>query len=149
MRIGSRPPEADAPLIVDADAVLPAPVPPELLEPVARWDPEVVQGHGCVELPQLAEGDSLHLRPQLPDRLSIEQSLRVSIAEGPNHGGMITPRVISGKDGAGVGLTKCASAAGLHPPATQHLTNLGCTHQPVTAEYARRCRRGLGRFHGV
>jgi len=105
MRIGSGPPEADAPLIVDADAVLPAPVPPELFEPVARRDAEVVQGHGCVELPQLAEGDSLHLRPQLPDRLSIEQPLRVSIAEGPNHGGMITPRVISGKDGAGVGLT--------------------------------------------
>jgi hypothetical protein len=34
-------------------------------------------------------------------------------------------------------LTKCASAAGLHPPATQHLHNLGCTHQPVRAESAR------------
>ena len=105
MRIGSRPPEADAPLIVHADAVLPASVAPELLEPVARRDAEVVESHGRVELPQLAQGDPLHIRPQLPDRLPIEQPLRVTVAEALNHEGMITRRVISGKDGAGAGLT--------------------------------------------
>jgi len=41
-------------------------------------------------------------------------------------------------------LAKCASAAGLHPPSTQHLHHRNCTHQPVPAEDARRCRRGLG-----
>jgi hypothetical protein len=39
------------------------------------------------------------------------------------------------------GLTKCASAAGLRPPATQRLHYLSCTHQPLSAVGARRCRR--------
>jgi hypothetical protein len=34
-------------------------------------------------------------------------------------------------------LTKCASAAGAHPPAIQHLPYLGSTRHPVPAEDAR------------
>jgi hypothetical protein len=41
--------------------------------------------------------------------------LGVPVAEAPNHEGIITRRVTSGKGTAGVGLTKCASAAGRLP----------------------------------
>jgi hypothetical protein len=48
-RAGSGPSKADAPLLVDPDAVLPRSVAAELFEPIARRNHEVAQRVGCVE----------------------------------------------------------------------------------------------------
>ncbi len=54
VRVAAAPSETDPPLVVDSDAVLPAPVALERLQPVARRYAQVVQALGGVELNQLA-----------------------------------------------------------------------------------------------
>lgn len=49
------PVKADAPLVIDANTVLPRPVAFELLEAVARGNPEIVQGFGGVDRDQFAQ----------------------------------------------------------------------------------------------
>jgi hypothetical protein len=53
------PTEADAPLLVHPDAVVPATVSAELLQSVARWDPRVVEGLRRVQYQQLAQRRAL------------------------------------------------------------------------------------------
>jgi hypothetical protein len=43
-RAGGCPPQADAPLLVDPDAVLAGPSAAQLLQPITRWDPHVFEG---------------------------------------------------------------------------------------------------------
>lgn len=52
------PPEADTPLIIDSDTVLPRPITAQTLEPVARRNPEVIQMTRRINLTQLAQRDA-------------------------------------------------------------------------------------------
>src|SRR5437867_4428451 len=54
-----RPPEADAPLLVDANAVGVGAVALELLQPVARRDSKVSEVVGGIQDQELAEGGAL------------------------------------------------------------------------------------------
>ena len=83
--IGILPAETDPPLVVDPDAVLPRPIAFELLEPVTRWNPEVLKGFGSVERDQLPEHDPAEFGGIVPDRLALEQARRVPVAEGLDH----------------------------------------------------------------
>ena len=49
VRVAFAPREADPPLVVDANAVLPDPISAELLQAVAGWDARVVEGFGSVD----------------------------------------------------------------------------------------------------
>jgi hypothetical protein len=51
--------EADAPLVVDSDAVLSLAITVQLLETVARWDSQIVDVLGGVEDQELTIGNSL------------------------------------------------------------------------------------------
>ena len=53
-----RPPEADTPLIIDSNTVLPRTITAQTLEPVARRDPEVFQTTHGVNPTQLAQRDA-------------------------------------------------------------------------------------------
>ena len=76
--------EADAPLIVDADAELAAPIALEGLELVVRWDPEEFQLARRVDLLKLAHRDALDVgEPRHTP--SLEQGLRVPATEGLDH----------------------------------------------------------------
>ena len=80
-----RPPEADPPLVVDPDAVLPLAVTPQRFEAVAGRD---TQGHQCsggVDLQQLASRDPLDV-PEPDDGPAVEQGLGISAGEGADHG---------------------------------------------------------------
>ena len=110
--VASYPPEADPPLIVDPDAVLPGSLSAQLLQAIPGRHAEVVQADRRVELPQLAQRHALNVRAQLTHRLAVKQPLGSPVAETVNHGGMITRRVTICKAAAGVGLTNRASAAG-------------------------------------
>lgn len=59
------PAEADSPLIVDADAVLPRAVPAQRLQAISRRDAEVCKGDGVVEHSELAARARLNILGQL------------------------------------------------------------------------------------
>jgi hypothetical protein len=59
--VGSDPAEADAPLIVDADAVLADPVPGHFLKAVGWRDSEVEEAGCGIEHDELTQGDSLKI----------------------------------------------------------------------------------------
>jgi hypothetical protein len=77
LRPSVRPPEADAPLLVDADAERTSPIPFELLKPVSGRHPQIIERLGGVEDEQLSQGGTLYLlvelarSPSLPDPLSL------------------------------------------------------------------------------
>jgi len=52
---GGSPSEAEAPLLVDADAVLPGTIAGQLLEAVTWWDPEITEGLGGIEDQEFAQ----------------------------------------------------------------------------------------------
>lgn len=83
-RIRVGPAEADAPLIVDSNAVLSFAVTPQSLETVARNSPEIRKGGrrmNLIELPFRNRGNALELSTELAP----EHLLRVPIAERSNH----------------------------------------------------------------
>lgn len=85
MSIAIPPLEADAPLVVDSDAVLACPVASELLQPVPRRDGEVQEAIGCVKDEELAQGRPEDLRGQSAGPLAPEERLRVGIGKAPDH----------------------------------------------------------------
>jgi hypothetical protein len=74
------PAEADSPLVVNANAVLSAPVTTKFLEPVARWHAQVVQILGAIEHLKLPFGLYLE-RPELPRGTAAEKLFRISRRE--------------------------------------------------------------------
>ena len=58
------PREADAPLLIDADRVLPIAVSFECLEPVGRGHPEIVESFCIVQKAQFPKGHALDCRRQ-------------------------------------------------------------------------------------
>jgi hypothetical protein len=84
------PSKANPKLIIDADAVLPLPVRLQRLEPIAGWDPEVLQDVGLVQLVQSTPGSSPEVRrTDLGSRLGpcgVEDVLGASVAERLDHG---------------------------------------------------------------
>jgi hypothetical protein len=97
VRIAGVPPETDAPLVIDPNAVLARSVAHQLLQPVARRDPEVGEFHGGVQLPQLPQGDPLQGDRQTPYGLPVEQASRIPVTEASDHRGIVTRRVIMRK----------------------------------------------------
>ena len=60
--LSADPAEAEAVLVVDADAVLPLAVALQCLEPVTRRQPKVVERGGCLQLGEFAQGGLLDRR---------------------------------------------------------------------------------------
>ena len=59
------PAEANAPLIIDADAVLSAAVPFQRFKMITRRNPEVFKPAGDLQLPQLSPGDGGYIHKPL------------------------------------------------------------------------------------
>jgi hypothetical protein len=79
------PPEADAPLIVDADAVLAGSIAPQLLQPITRRHPEILEALGGIELGELAQHDPVDDRRKPPARRPREETLGLTVGEAPDH----------------------------------------------------------------
>lgn len=79
------PTKADAPLIIDADAVLACSVSLEFLEAVARWHSQVLELIGRVHQAQLAQHESVQLCREASNGFAAKESLRVPIGEALDH----------------------------------------------------------------
>ena len=75
------PPEADTPLIIDSDTVLSCSITAQMLEPVARRNPEVFQTTRSINLAQLAQRDAHDARIEGRNRLPRKQPLSLVILE--------------------------------------------------------------------
>ena len=73
--------EADTPLIIDSDTVLPRTVTAQTLEPVARRNPEVFQTTRSINLAQLAQRDASDAWVERRNRLPRKQVLSLTIPE--------------------------------------------------------------------
>jgi len=62
MSISATPSKTDSPLVVDTDAVLPASVPRQFLQPVCRWNPEIIQLLGRIDHDQFPQHTSVEAR---------------------------------------------------------------------------------------
>lgn len=71
-----RPTEADSPLIIDPNAVLPLTVAPQSLQAIARRNAQVIEASGDLELPQLATSDGRDAL-KAPDTLSTREGFGV------------------------------------------------------------------------
>ncbi len=98
MGVSAGPAEANTPLLVDADAMLPRPIAAELLEVVCGRNAKVEKAGGRVEQEKLAESDSQKLGRQPTDPLPLEETFGIPVAEATNHAHIITRRVTIGKD---------------------------------------------------
>ncbi len=79
------PPETDAPLIVDTNAVLALAFAFQGLQPISRWHAQIVENPGVVQHAELAPGDSLDLRWQPFSVLTPQDQFRLSVSEIPYH----------------------------------------------------------------
>ena len=93
-----RPLEADAPLLVDADAVGARPVALELLESVSRGDAQIIERLGGVEDEQLAQRGALGALVEPAHPLTPPDPLSLSVRERSQHTiPSITRSVMNGK----------------------------------------------------
>lgn len=84
-RVAILPFEADAPLLIDADAVLASAVALECLELIRWGDHQIAQIRSAVEVLQLLARALLNLAVEALHECPSEYRLRVFVLEGPNH----------------------------------------------------------------
>jgi hypothetical protein len=85
IRISILPLETDAPLIVDANAVLAGTVAFQLLEAIAGWNAEILKGFRGVNRDELPQHGALQLARIAANGLATEQRFRVPIPEALDH----------------------------------------------------------------
>ena len=85
VRVAVLPPEADAPLIVDANTVLPGAIPFQLLQAISGRDAEVLELLCGVHEAELPEQRTLEVGREAADTLALKQALGVPIGEALDH----------------------------------------------------------------
>lgn len=84
------PDEADAPLIVYADAMLPFPSAAQLFKAIGRWYAEIIQCFRIMEHDQLSFRNALYVTRQLFGETAGEYFLRLFAGKRFDHADMIT-----------------------------------------------------------
>jgi hypothetical protein len=82
---GSSPAEADPPLIIDPDAVLPRPIAAELLEPIPGRHAQIIKCLRRIDDQQLPIRHPLQIWTKAPYPLTPPDPFRVRIRERPDH----------------------------------------------------------------
>jgi hypothetical protein len=97
-RIPVAPNEANAPLVVDSDAVLPLSLPSQRLQTVPRWNPQILKRNRPMQQ-QLSSGYTLE-RAKTRDVSILEEVSRVTRTERPDHPGGVYRSTGNGTIGA-------------------------------------------------
>jgi hypothetical protein len=79
------PDEANAPLVVDANAVLAGAIAVQCFEPVARWRTQIQQLHRSIQHVELSQGRALQIRRDFLDLVAMKQRLGLTVGETRNH----------------------------------------------------------------
>src|SRR5262245_2007440 len=79
------PSEADPPLIVDADAMLPGSIANESLESISRRYSKILQRFCCVDQQQLSMCSALDVGRKCPRAFAPKYLFRLGVAKAPNH----------------------------------------------------------------
>ena len=90
------PAEADPPLVVDPNAVLPRPAAFQAFQPVAGRDPQIVETRRSVKGKKLSPRLPLY-RSETSDKPIPEQVFGVAICKAPDHQGRLGAMGYSGK----------------------------------------------------
>ena len=77
--------EADAPLVIDGDCVLPSSISPELVESIPWWAPKVMQVSRQIDVFELPPRPTCDLRRESPRSAGHEQLLRLTICKRLDH----------------------------------------------------------------
>ena len=91
------PAEADAPLIIDANAMLVSAISRQSFQPIGRWNPQIVQALSDIELHQLAPRKAVQFGRKVAQELALKEPLGVPVAEGLYHESIITQDAMVGK----------------------------------------------------
>jgi hypothetical protein len=91
------PAEADAPLIVDTNAVLTDAIARQSFQPIGGRNPQIVQALSSVELDQFAPRDTVQVGRKVAQELALKEPLSVLIIEGLDHGLIIAQDAMVGK----------------------------------------------------
>lgn len=83
--VGGAPDEADAPLIVDAGAVLASTIALERLEAIAGRYAQVGEGVGRIEDDEFPKRNALKAGWQTTRAATLKERFRVGVAEGADH----------------------------------------------------------------
>jgi hypothetical protein len=78
--------KADSPLIIDANAKLPRPIPQQFFQPICGRDSQVVKRYRIIDHAQLPQGNLLNSPWQSARKLSRKDLFCFSILERLNHG---------------------------------------------------------------
>ncbi len=97
VRMTALPPRADAPLVVDSNAVLALPVSLEGLQVVAGRHSHLPHLGGRVEGEELPSRAPLNRRREPADQFSLEQPISLCARKAQNHRDILTPCVNSVK----------------------------------------------------
>ena len=79
------PDETNAPLVIDADAVLPDPVSLERFQPIAGRCRQILQFLRGMDLPQFSLRDTLNIGRQPSRKPSVKKRLALVIGEAADH----------------------------------------------------------------
>jgi hypothetical protein len=79
------PSKADAPPIIDADAVLSHAFPFKRFESIGRWNSQIPESLSLAQHPEFPESDALDVSGEPPRRGPVEQRLRVSRLKRSDH----------------------------------------------------------------
>ena len=88
--VGIDPPEADAPTVVDPNAVLPVAINPQGLQAITWNRSEVRQGRCCMDVVKLPFRHGSNAL-KLPTELAPEHLLGLPVAERPDHAFILLP----------------------------------------------------------
>ncbi len=100
--------KANAPLVIDADAILPGTVALELLESVPRDHLQILQRIGIIQVQQFAAGRALDIRGKFSGELTPEDLFGLLGCKGFDHSGIIS---------SGDNIVKMRRANGVRPRA--------------------------------
>jgi hypothetical protein len=86
--IAAAPDEADAPLIVNTNAVLTMAIPVQGFQMIPRRGCQIAQFRGAIQLPELSLGYAFKTL-EAPTALAVKESFRLRTAKGLDHWGRI------------------------------------------------------------
>lgn len=83
--IAFQPGKADAPLIIDPDAMLPLALTLESLQSVSGGNYQIIQGSRPVKHAQFSQGHAVHLSGQLPGRFTVKKPFSLIVLKPLDH----------------------------------------------------------------